>query len=283
MRTPRSEYGPGMLGEELGLSQRLMRRARRLGHVPEPDVEGGRWSRAAAEALVERRDDIAAELAAEEAARAARLAEETARERDDYGPEVLRRRLGLVGWQFAEARERGLVPEPDVEGGHWSAAVEAGLRAGLPRILAALGDGPRVGAVKAARALADSTGLEVTAADVQQLAEAGVLRAAGEYKGWPTYSQEALAAVPAEALEEVVATRLVRVEAAAEAEAQARTRRLADSLSEAEAAEELGWSARRLQLFAARGGLTRGPDGRYDRAEVLARYAADPWRGESAG
>ncbi|WP_153882771.1 hypothetical protein [Streptomyces sp. CB01881] len=134
MRTPRREYGPGMLAAELGLSQRLMHRARCLGHVPEPDVEGGRWSRAAAEAL-----------------------------------------------------------------------------------------------------------------------------------------------------EEVVAARLLKAEAAAEAETRARTRRPADSLSEAEAAEELGWSARRLQLFAARGGLTRGPDGRYDRTEVLARYAADPWRGESVG
>ncbi|WP_406204957.1 hypothetical protein OH807_29785 [Kitasatospora sp. NBC_01560] len=59
--------------------------------------------------------------------------------------------------------------------------------------------------------------------------------------------------------------------------------RPADGLSAAEAAEELGWSVRRLTVFAARGHLTPGEDGRYARAEVLAQYAADPWREGAPG
>ncbi|MFF3112639.1 hypothetical protein ACFVSN_26005 [Kitasatospora sp. NPDC057904] len=278
MNAPRSEYGPVVLANELELTHRLFERAKHLGLVPPPDVEDRRWSPAAVEPLLERRADIAAALAADVAERAAKLAQETARERDAYGPEVLRRRLGLVRWQFDQARERGLIPEPDVDGRAWSAAAEAELRAGAAELTAALGAVPRVGAGKAAVALGHTTGLPVTADDIRRLAEAGALRASGEFRGHPTYSREALAAVPEAAVEEAVTERLRRAETEAEAAAALLRQRMAESLSAAEAAEQLGWSAARLEAAVAKGGLTRARDGRYDRAEVMALVAADPWR-----
>ncbi|MQS14644.1 hypothetical protein F7Q99_20820 [Streptomyces kaniharaensis] len=278
MNAPRSEYGPVVLANGLELTYRLFERARHLGLVPPPDVEDRRWSRAVVEPLLERRAEIGAALAADAAERAAKLARETAREREAYGPEVLRRRLGLVRWQFDEARERGLIPEPDTDGHAWSAAVEAELRARAAEITAALGAVPRVGASKAALVLGHATGLPVAAEDVRRLAEAGILRASGEFRGHPTYSRETLAAVPEAAVEEVVTDRLRRAEAEAEAAAEALRHRLAESLSAEEAAEELGWSVRRLAAVTEKGGLTRGPDGRYERAEVMALAAADPWR-----
>lgn len=278
MNAPRSEYGPVVLANELELTHRLFARAKHLGLVPPPDVEDRRWSAAAVQPLLERRADIAAALAVDVAERAAKLAQETAREREAYGPEVLRRRLGLVRWQFDEARERGLIPEPDVDGRAWSAAVEAGLRAGAAELTAALGAVPRVGAGKAAIALGHTTGLPVTAEDVRILAEAGVLVASGEFRGHPTYSREALAAVPEAAVAEVVTERLRRAETEAAAAAESLRQRMAESLSAAEAAEELGWSAGRLEAAVAKGALSRTQDGRYDRAEVMALAAADPWR-----
>ncbi|MFJ9461118.1 hypothetical protein ACIRST_39370 [Kitasatospora sp. NPDC101447] len=274
MGEPRTVYGPVTLAEALGLTQRLFKRARRFGLVPPPDVEDKRWSRALAEPVLLRREEIAAALEAEAAERAAKFARATARERDSYGPELLRRRLGLTGWQFEEARQQGLLPEPDTEDGQWSADLEARLRAGAAELVARLGTVPRVGAVKAATVLGQAAGLPVVAEDVHRLTEAGVLRPDGEFKGNPTYGAESLLAVPAAAVEEAVTGRLRRAEAAAEA-LRARS---AQSLSAAEAAEELGWSARRLETVTARGGLAVGPDGRYDRAEVAALAEADPWR-----
>ncbi|MBV6699568.1 hypothetical protein [Kitasatospora aureofaciens] len=278
MNAPRSEYGPVVLANELELTYRLFERAKHLGLVPPPDVEERRWSRAVVEPLVERREEIGAALAADAAERAAKLAQDTAREREAYGLEVLRRRLGLVRRQFDEARDRGLIPEPDTEGRAWSAALEAELRARAAEIIAALGAVPRVGAGKAALVIGHATGLPVTAEDVRRLAEAGILQASGEFRGHPTYSRESLAAMPDAAVEEVVTDRLRRGEAEAEAAAEALRQRLAESLSAEEAAEELGWSARRLQAVTEKGGLTRGVDGRYARAEVMAVAAADPWR-----
>ncbi|MER7585721.1 hypothetical protein [Kitasatospora sp. NPDC097691] len=107
---------------------------------------------------------------------------------------------------------------------------------------------PRVGAVKAARTLVRATGPPVVAEDVHRLTEAGVLRSDGEFKGHPTYGAESLLALPAAVVEEAVTDRLRRAEATAEAAAQALRVRLAQSPSPAEAAEELGWSARRLAL-----------------------------------
>ena len=44
-----------------------------------------------------------------------------------FGPGQLARWLGLKEWQVRRARERGLIPEPDLAEGRWSFEVARGL------------------------------------------------------------------------------------------------------------------------------------------------------------
>jgi len=70
-----------------------------------------------------------------------------------------------------------------------------------------VGDRAPVGANRAADELAARTGLPVERADVEALAEAGLLAPAGQYKGWPLYGCRALDGVDVDELGAVVAER----------------------------------------------------------------------------
>jgi hypothetical protein len=104
----------------------------------------------------------------------------------DYGPVQAPRRLGLAGWQFEAAIRRGLIPYAG-PGGRWPAEVIEDAAGRLPEILAAVGDQPPVGANRAAERLSERLQTDIDRAEVDAVAEQGLLPAAGEYKGWPLY------------------------------------------------------------------------------------------------
>jgi hypothetical protein len=97
----------------------------------------------------------------------------------DYGPIQLPNHLRLELWQFEQALARGLIPAPDLDNGRWSASLVATLdpdriRAGVPAH-------SNVGAARAAELLARTTGLDVGYADIEVLAEQGLLAIRGRH------------------------------------------------------------------------------------------------------
>jgi hypothetical protein len=180
----------------------------------------------------------------------------------DYGPVQLAQRLGLPTWTFTAARERGLIPEPDLAAGgrrRWSAALADTLAGKASEIVEVVGTEPPIGANRAAGRLAARTGLAVERADVETLAARGTLRIAGHYERWPLYDPRELDAIDVQVLAGVVAERQAWIAA---------------SLDRRAAAERLGWRLREFDQVTAERGITPGPLGRYPGSQVEA-LAAD--------
>jgi hypothetical protein len=144
--------------------------------------------------------------------------------RTDYGPIQLAAFLGLAQWRLDRARAAGLIPGPDRPRGRWSAAVAAAALARAGEISAAAGGVPDLGAVRAAGLLTGRLGVEVTGDGVAELARRGLLRVAGQYKGWPLYDGRALE-VFADTGAAVDATRAGQLRTAGESAVYLRIRR----------------------------------------------------------
>ncbi len=178
-----------------------------------------------------------------------------AAKKQSFGPHQLARELGLKTWQVRRAVLRGLLPPPDTDTGRWSHERAEALRAEADGVREVLGDHPGFGAVRAAEALARSTGLAVERADVGALVDGGLLEPADTYRGHPLYSVDALEGVPRERIAEVVGER---------------ERWFAGSVTAKEGAALLGWSQGSFEVTAERRGLAPDHHGRYAREAVAA-------------
>jgi DNA polymerase III epsilon subunit-like protein len=116
-----------------------------------------------------------------------------------------------------------------------------------------------VGAHRAVLRLAKRTGLGVGRADIDVLVECGALVAVGEFNGWPTYDLNAVDAVPAEVIGQIVAERESWLRA---------------SVDNRTAANALGIRLNELPAWAAACGVEVGRFGRYARIDVDAFPAA---------
>ncbi|WP_432070855.1 hypothetical protein [Streptomyces sp. AA1529] len=267
MSQNRADFGPVQLARWLGIEESQLRRAQNRGLIPPPDIDDRRWSYALARTLPDHVDEILAALEprreeptvpAPPAAAAADSGPAVSRARgphrtETFGPVQLSRHLGLKKWQLQRARERGLIPEPDTEQKRWSKESVAALPDRVEEILAAVGDHPGLGSEKAAEHLAQRTGLEVERADIQLLAEQGILRPVGDFRGWPLYAIEDLDGLDPADITAAISDRHAWVEA---------------SLSSEEAAQLLGWPVGKFEVTAERNGLTPGRFGRYLRGGV---------------
>jgi hypothetical protein len=171
-----------------------------------------------------------------------------------YGPIQLANHAGLSRWMIPEGQKAGIVPAPDVDGG-WSEEAAADVAARAEEIkehFARERAARPLGANLAADRLSERLGVDVEGVDVRDLHQAGVLAAAGEYEGWPTYAKDALDALDAAVVEQVVADRLAW---------------RAISLDRYEAAARLGWRVAEFRDAAAKRGL-QARHGRYAVADV---------------
>jgi hypothetical protein len=117
------------------------------------------------------------------------------RRRSDYGPVQLSvTSLGLELWQFARARQAGLIPCPDRPRNRWSAQVAGAALARAREIRQAAGSIPDVGAVRAAEVLSTRLGAVVTGDGVAELARRGLIPVTGHFRDWPLYDGRALEA-----------------------------------------------------------------------------------------
>jgi hypothetical protein len=170
----------------------------------------------------------------------------------DYGPSQAATRVGLSRGDWARARAVGLVPDPDVAGGRWSAAVVEDLAGRAEALVDELGP-PPLGANRAAGELAARTGLEVVGADVELLAARGLVAERGEYQGWTLYDRRDLDGVPVEAVAAVMGERQAW---------------RAGTCNRFEAAEHLGCGPRDVGRLVESGRLVEAAGGRYQRAQV---------------
>lgn len=104
-----------------------------------------------------------------------------------FGPRQFPDALGLKLWEFARARQVGLIPDPG-EDGRWPAAVVADARSRLEEIRERVGDLPDCGATRAAAAMAERLGVAVLPDTIRELARMGHLRVVGDFKGHALYS-----------------------------------------------------------------------------------------------
>ena len=167
-------------------------------------------------------------------------------------------RTGLAAWQWEAGAAAGLIPAADADG-RWSAAAAAAIAARREDIVAAVGTDAPVGGHRAAGRLAERTGLDVQKPDVEALAAAGLLMAAGAFKGWPLWTGRDLDTLDVEGIAAVVGERQAW---------------LAASVSRWDAPAYLGWHRRDFERAVARRGLQLGPLDRYARADLDA-LAAD--------
>jgi len=176
----------------------------------------------------------------------------------DFGPVQVLGHTGLASWQWDAGRAAGLIPPADLDG-RWSAGLAGQVAARRDEIVAAVGTEPPAGGHRAAARLAGRTGLDVQKPDVEALAAAGLLTAAGWYKQWPLYRAGDLDALGCDQVAAVVAERQAWIAA---------------SISTWDAPAYLGWHRRDLERAAAQRGLRPGPLDRYARADLDA-LAAD--------
>jgi len=116
-------------------------------------------------------------------------------------------------------------------------------------------EGRFVGAHRAVLRLAKRTGLRVGRADIDVLVEQGVLVAAGQFNGWPTYDPAGIDSVPADLLDGIVVER----------EAW-----LAGSVDGRTAAAALGIQLRELTGWVTARDVRCGRFGRFSRADIAA-------------
>lgn len=114
-----------------------------------------------------------------------------ARAPKSFGPIQMANELRLREWQVLRGRDEGLIPGPDVDG-RWSAAVVAHLTEHRDQLVAALGQFPDVGAVRAAGILAGRLGREACGYAVEDLHRRGLIPVVDYYKGSPLYSGRTL-------------------------------------------------------------------------------------------
>jgi hypothetical protein len=112
--------------------------------------------------------------------------------RNGYGPVQLTALLGLEVWQFARARQAGLIPCPDRPRNRWSAQVADAALARAGEIRQAAGSVPDLGAVRAAEVLSARLGAVVTGDGVAELARRGLIPVTGDFRSWPLYDGHAL-------------------------------------------------------------------------------------------
>ncbi|GAA2690682.1 MULTISPECIES: 3'-5' exonuclease [Actinosynnema] len=181
-----------------------------------------------------------------------------------YGPIQIAARIGLARWQAEVARERDLLPGPDLPSGRWSEELALKLTDQVPDIVKAVGAEHPIGASRAADHLSERAGLEITWHDVKAIAAArpDLLPVAMEYeKGYDVHALYAVTDLDALAeqhgglLAGIVADRL---------------RWTGTSQTREQAADALGVQPRELDKLP----LERGPLGRYDTEQVRA-LAAD--------
>jgi hypothetical protein len=174
-------------------------------------------------------------------------------DRSEYGPMVLANWLGLAHWQFEYARADDLIPAPDKTNGKWSHAAAEMFAERRAEILDRVGTEHPIGARRAAEKMAERTGLDVQAWDVETLVERKLLTAVDEYKGYDLYPVRALERVPAELLAELVDERQAW---------------FAVSVPAWDAAEHVGWRREEFDRVARERGLKPGPCKRYARVEL---------------
>lgn len=167
--------------------------------------------------------------------------------------------LGLAGWQLRLALEQGMLPQPDLEEGRWSAALVQDCERRAGRVLEALGDDPPIGAVRAAARVAERVGLDVDRADIEALVVSGRLTMAGHYQDYPLYALRDLDALDGKTVTKVVA---------------ARKGPLFESVDGKAAAGLLGWPKEAFDRIAAERGLPTDQLNRYTLADVQ-HLAAD--------
>lgn len=85
------------------------------------------------------------------------------------------------------ARELGLLPAPDGSTGRWSAPAVSEIQQRWPQIATALQAAQELGAVRCAELLSRITGLTVSRATVEALADRGVLHPSRTYQRRPVY------------------------------------------------------------------------------------------------
>ncbi len=110
-----------------------------------------------------------------------------------FGPRQFPAALGLKVWEFERAVQAGLIPARPA-GGRWPAAAVEAARERLEAIREQVGDLPDLGAVRVAQALAERLGTAVEPDTVEELARLGLLRVAGDFKGYPLYCGRSVAA-----------------------------------------------------------------------------------------
>ena len=103
------------------------------------------------------------------------------RRQDSYGPQQAPDYLGIARWKFRAAVHHGLIGKPS--GGRWPARVIETAARRLEEILEFVGSQHPVGATRAAQRLAERTGLEVDAHDLDTLVKRQLLVAVDDYKG----------------------------------------------------------------------------------------------------
>ncbi|MEU9873551.1 hypothetical protein AB0C87_37495 [Actinomadura sp. NPDC048021] len=178
--------------------------------------------------------------------------------RADHSANQLATLLGLARWQMRLGLEHGLLPEPDLEGDRWSAALAEGARGRSEEIVTRFGDEPPIGSAKAAARLASRVGLDVERGDVEVLVAQGDLDVISTFRGFPVYLLRDLDRLDPDSVRRVVATRKGP---------------LTDTVDAGGAATILGWHRRTFDRIAVERGLETDRLGRYALSDVRALSA----------
>ncbi|MES9604276.1 hypothetical protein [Actinomadura sp. NPDC000929] len=178
--------------------------------------------------------------------------------RADHSANQLATLLGLARWQMRLGLEHGLLPEPDLEGDRWSAALAEGARGRSEEIVARFGDEPPIGSAKAAARLASRVGLDVERGDVEVLVAQGDLDVISTFRGFPVYLLRDLDRLDPDSVRRVAATRKGP---------------LTDTVDAGGAATILGWHRRTFDRIAVERGLETDRLGRYALSDVRALSA----------
>ncbi|MEV4253360.1 hypothetical protein AB0J52_09330 [Spirillospora sp. NPDC049652] len=168
---------------------------------------------------------------------------------------LLASRLRLTAWQLRLAREHGMLPEPDLPEGRWSAEVADRCAERAEAVRAAFGEEAPIGAERAAVRLAARVRMDVERADVEVLATQDALEVIGRYRDHPLYLLRDL-----DALAPATVIKVVR----------ARKGPLAESVDPRGAARLLHWPRSAFERVAAERSLAVDRLGRFALADVQA-------------